>query len=532
VTRRQLVVELAAITVAAALALGSGVGHVAIASGYRDPIVGAGAQDEAVYAHEAIRMARGGDWTTPIFLGRLELNKPPLLMWCGAASMSVLGIDPFALRLPVVFAGALCCALVYLWLRETRSLAAAVCAVMLLAFDPLFHAMSRKFMTDVLLLLFLTSSVMVLFRDPRLERWWSPVAFGVLTGMAIMTKSAGGLLLPAILMAWFAMARPAARPRARGTLIACAFAALVAAPWHIYQLLVHRDWFLAEYVGMQLLQAGFTGPERLSHESTLWFYIHRMLAIDPVLLLLALSALPWAIAAWNKEDGRAPRLLASWSAMACLGLAGFGSRIAYYLLPLIPALVLLSAEFSPLFRGRGAVALAAVLAMMAGVKAWSHDRVWGVDYRPGSTVRSMAALDRYHNLRRPNELVVVNADDEFYSAVLDLPRVRYLWVAPPVEPPPDYRRLGILMSVREFCRTGDVNYREFAPRLQAMHFPDASSIGTTIEADSTEELAEAIACSPSRDFFLPDGYRPVTADGATHTAGASENGRFFLFANR
>src|ERR1700694_3765558 len=75
--------------------------RVGLAGGYVDPIAKITAQDEALYAHSAIRMARQGGWLTPMFMGRYALYKPPLLMWVAAAAARVLGVTRIALRLPV-----------------------------------------------------------------------------------------------------------------------------------------------------------------------------------------------------------------------------------------------------------------------------------------------------------------------------------------------------------------------------------------------------------------------------------------------
>src|SRR5271163_3685008 len=94
--------ELIAVALFAAVALGFAINSAGMASGYVDPLLHAGAQDEAVYGHAAARMVRTGHWATPIFLDRFMLNKPPLLMWAGAATMRLGGISPVTLRLPVL----------------------------------------------------------------------------------------------------------------------------------------------------------------------------------------------------------------------------------------------------------------------------------------------------------------------------------------------------------------------------------------------------------------------------------------------
>src|ERR1700759_1840533 len=95
--------------------------NVGIASGYIDPILHLGAQDEATYTREAIAMARGGGWMTPAFLGRWVFEKPPLLMWLSALSLKIFGIGRVSARIPVVFAGALICALCFSIVRRRRS---------------------------------------------------------------------------------------------------------------------------------------------------------------------------------------------------------------------------------------------------------------------------------------------------------------------------------------------------------------------------------------------------------------------------
>src|SRR3984957_3008535 len=141
-------IELVAVGLIAASALSFGITSAGMASGYVDPILRAGAQDEAVYGHAAARMVRTGHWMTPIFLERFMLNKPPLLMWAGGASMRLFGINPLGLRLPVLTAGVLCCVLIYWWLRRSRPLPVAIVGVALLLGTPLFHDMNRTFMTD------------------------------------------------------------------------------------------------------------------------------------------------------------------------------------------------------------------------------------------------------------------------------------------------------------------------------------------------------------------------------------------------
>src|ERR1039457_2760591 len=92
--------------------------RVGLAGDYIDSISKISAQDEALYGHSAIAMARQGDWLTPRFMGRYALYKPPLLVWAAAASCKLLGVSRLGLRLPVALLSALALGLIFLWAGE------------------------------------------------------------------------------------------------------------------------------------------------------------------------------------------------------------------------------------------------------------------------------------------------------------------------------------------------------------------------------------------------------------------------------
>src|ERR1700722_10914104 len=525
-----IAVELVAVALLAASALGFRIQSVGMASGTVDPILHAGAQDEAVYGHAAARMVRTGHWMTPIFLDRFMLNKPPLLMWAGASSMRLFGINPLALRLPVLLAGVLSGVLMYWWVRESRPLPVAIAGVALLLGTPLFHDMNRTFMTDGVLTLLVVAAMLLLAADPRCERRWTALAFGGLSGAAVMTKSAAGLLPLLILMVYWALAGAKERPPLRKILVAFALAAVVAAPWHIYEFAVHRDWFVAEYVRFQLLGSGITAPSRYTGDSNFWFYFRTLLRTDPILLVLWMTSVPWIAITWKRDQVQA-RLLTAWFLTSALCLGLFETRAAYYLLPLLPALALLTAEFSPLLRGKLAwVACAALV-----VVCLARGVLWGLD-DGAKTAPGAVALDRYSRLRRTNELLIVSPDDEFYASVVDVPKVRYVYLTPldASKTSEFFYRLGIILSDQEFCSL-DRLLPVYEQRLRAWKLPESSHPeATLIDSGSPAKLAEIIRCSPDRDFMLPESLRAIAmpAAAATHTPSEAESGKFLLLSKK
>jgi len=61
-------------------------------------------EDEPRFAEIARTMVETGDWIVPTFNGTLAVDKPVLMHWCMAASMSLFGINEFAARFPSMLA--------------------------------------------------------------------------------------------------------------------------------------------------------------------------------------------------------------------------------------------------------------------------------------------------------------------------------------------------------------------------------------------------------------------------------------------
>src|SRR5215831_10117972 len=103
------------------LLLGFGIQQAGLAGVFSDRISGIHAQDETTYASSAVGLATGSGWMTPKVLGRFYLVKPPLLIWMAGLSMRVFGISRFALRLPILLAGAFATLLLFLWSKRLYS---------------------------------------------------------------------------------------------------------------------------------------------------------------------------------------------------------------------------------------------------------------------------------------------------------------------------------------------------------------------------------------------------------------------------
>jgi hypothetical protein len=174
-----------------------------------------------------------------MWLGTAGLALGRLTGTVSAAQLAAVGAlpsfdvhDPATMRLLVALLPAaktflpLCHALLitglYLWLRRRWGRTAALAAGLLLALDPYGLALSRVLHMDALAAEFMLLAVAVALParsapapssatpvGRRLWAGWAPIAAGVFTGLAALTKAYGLFVVPVVAVLWLA---PAAVP--------------------------------------------------------------------------------------------------------------------------------------------------------------------------------------------------------------------------------------------------------------------------------------------------------------------------------
>ena len=308
--------------------------------------------DEPRYAWIARDMAETGDWVTPRLYGKPWFEKPPLFYWGAALSFKLLGVSEPAARLPSAIS-ALLLTLALAWLaRRLYGAETARCLLLVLpttvgmigfshaaATDMPFAAMLTIAMVCAAVILGLTrnENTPILPRTP----WLALMLFGFFLGLAVLAKGPAAIVLcggAVFFWAWSTKRWPDAFRFFHPAAVA-AFC-VTALPWYILCARRNPDFFRIFIIEHNFKR--YLTPE-FQHIQPFWFYA-------PVLLI---ALLPWtALAVWSfvvgfVELARLKRvspnslLFLTWSLFCLIFFSISKSKLPGYILPAIPAIVML-----------------------------------------------------------------------------------------------------------------------------------------------------------------------------------------------
>ena len=151
-------------------------------------------RDEPRYAQCSRQMLQTGDWVLPRYLDDLRMAKPPLIYWLQAASMSVLGETSEAARLPSVIGMVATLLLLAVAVRRELSAEHAFWAVLVLGTSVMAVVSAKACLTDAVLLLFVTTAQLCLYRIwTGRGTWPTVVVLGLAVGLTLLTKGPVGL---------------------------------------------------------------------------------------------------------------------------------------------------------------------------------------------------------------------------------------------------------------------------------------------------------------------------------------------------
>lgn len=229
--------------------------------------------DEGAFSEATREMFVRGDFISTFLDGAPRYDKPILIYWLQALSMTLFGVNEFAFRLPSALAGTGWVLAVLLFLRRVGDERTALIAAIVTATALEVSVMSRAATADALLNLLIVGAVFSVFLYWREgQRRWRLLAFGLI-GLGFLTKGPVAVLVPLAVSFLFYAAQREWRAWLRLVFdpVGIALFLAVALPWYVAEYLKQGDAFIQGFFFKHNIER-FSSPME-QHGGGLLYYI-------------------------------------------------------------------------------------------------------------------------------------------------------------------------------------------------------------------------------------------------------------------
>ena len=314
--------------------------------------------DEGRYAEIPREMIERCDFITPLLNYVKYFEKPPLHYWLNALSMSVFGQNEFAARCPGALMGLMTVILTYHVGRKLFGRRAGLLSSLILGTCTGFLVQARLNITDMTLTCTLSAAlgffIVAAREDEKLKGLYYHLSY-ICAALAVLAKGLIGIVFPgAIVFLYFLFTKRWNLLREMRLATGFPLFLLVAAPWFVLVSLKNPEFARFFFIHEHFERFTTTVHGRYQ---PFWFFV-------PVLLG---TMLPWSFLipaavrrAWRErraDGGSACLYLLIWATFIFLFFSKSNSKLVPYILPVLPALALLTgnavshildSEFRPL----------------------------------------------------------------------------------------------------------------------------------------------------------------------------------------
>jgi 4-amino-4-deoxy-L-arabinose transferase-like glycosyltransferase len=296
--------------------------------------------DEGRNAEKAREILLLNDWVTPHENFLPVLDKPMFFYWLVAVSYKIFGVGELAARLPSTVFALGCLFLVYRFAHQWWGSWEALWSVLILLTSVEFFLLARIVRSDMTLTFCVTLALCSFYsamhtEDEKAKKLHCLIMYGAL-GAGTLVKGLIGLVIPGMVFfvyllltnKWSILRRLHLLPGALLFLV-------IVTPWYLWVDARNpgylRYYFWDDHFARYLTDA-FDRTER-------WFYFFPVVAV---------GFLPWSLFlplvvkdSWEKFDDKNIFLIL-WAVLPFLFFSASNSKLAHYVLPIYPALAILT----------------------------------------------------------------------------------------------------------------------------------------------------------------------------------------------
>ncbi|MCU0868761.1 MAG: glycosyltransferase family 39 protein [Burkholderiales bacterium] len=254
--------------------------------------------DEGAFTEATREMLASGDWISTTLNGRPRYDKPVLIYWLQAVSVTAFGQNEFAFRLPSALCATAWATTVFLFVRRVRDTRTGLLAALFTATAAGITVIGRGAIADALLnlLLVIACTSAYLYLAER-DRRWLRAAY-VAIGFGLLAKGPVAVLVPLATTFLYCASKRDLRTWGRAVFDGPGIALMtaIAAPWYVAQTLKEGDAFIQGFF-MKHNVDRFSAPMHGFDGSVLfyvpWLFVATLPFTAPLLALLRAPRTLW-----------------------------------------------------------------------------------------------------------------------------------------------------------------------------------------------------------------------------------------------
>ena len=307
--------------------------------------------DEGRYGEIGRWMLQSGDWFTPRLNGIPFFHKPPYLYWLQALSLATFGVNELALRLVPALHVALMLIALYLAARAISGEQIARRAVLMLGTSLTFLIGGQYINHDMLVATWIGVAIwcfaFAFMAGDRPDVTLARLGF-VACALGMLSKGLIGIVLPGlVIFIWLLWTRQFKKILHFPWITGLALFAFIALPWFVIAQQKYPDLFNYMFIGQQFnryISATYNNPQPW------WFYLAAAVLLMFPWVFFALAQVRPARRQIDETRGSTVRVAKHWHSLCWIWVGAIlvffslpNSKLVGYVLPVMPALALLSA---------------------------------------------------------------------------------------------------------------------------------------------------------------------------------------------
>jgi len=334
--------------------------------------------DEAFYGAVSKEIFRTGDWINLYWTGMPWSDKPPLYMWITSLFYGAFGINEFSVRLFSVICGTGTVLAVYFLARELYSRRAALASGLVLLTTWHFIWSSKVGMLDSALTFFITISLLFFQIGIRNRKFLflPPVTFA----MAFLTKGPGAVIIPIIIVLYAVLSGKTKKLFDAYILIGTALSTGIILWWHIAVFASYGENFIKNYLLQHLVKRTTTALD--DHTGTFFTYFKTIPNKGRPWSLAGLILIPTAIFRIFHSREKQHLLPVIWASLVILLFSAVQTKLHWYIIPVYPALAILTGWGLESIAKKHTIPLTALLAIFSIVYLTLDKGIFNLDYSP------------------------------------------------------------------------------------------------------------------------------------------------------